>query len=101
MRIHVIKCHLDVSLELVTAQIPLHNTWKVPLVLTDLHLLWKAKFKHDGSSESEIVITNEDASGEKLREAKTFVQTSVVNEFYMLPGDRKVVSVLYLDFRLL
>ncbi|VUZ46640.1 unnamed protein product, partial [Hymenolepis diminuta] len=79
--------------ELVTAQIPLHNTWKVPLVLTDLHLLWKAKFKHDGSSESEIVITNEDASGEKLRETKTFVQTSVVSEFYMLPGDRKVVEL--------
>ncbi|VDO00456.1 unnamed protein product [Rodentolepis nana] len=79
--------------EQVTAQIPLHNTWKVPLVLTDLHLLWKAKFKHDGSSEGEIEITNENVSGEKLREAKTFVQTSVINEFYMLPGDKKVVEL--------
>nr|CDS33618.1 EF HAND 1 calcium binding site [Hymenolepis microstoma] len=79
--------------EQVTAQIPLHNTWKVPLVLTDLHLLWKAKFKHDSSSDDEVEITNENVSGEKLREAKTFVQTSVINEFYMLPGDKKFVEL--------
>lgn len=79
---------------MVTVQIPLHNNWKVPLVLTDLHLTWKAKFKHDGSTpdHTEIAITNEDVSGDKLREAKTYVQTSVLNEFYMLPGDRKIVS---------
>ncbi|KAM7540605.1 hypothetical protein Aperf_G00000046244 [Anoplocephala perfoliata] len=79
--------------EQLTVHIPLHNSWKVPLVLTDLQLLWQAKFKPEGSLEPEVFLTNENAGVEKLREAKNCVQTSVVNEFYMLPGEKKVVEL--------
>ncbi|KAL5971834.1 Trafficking protein particle complex subunit 8 [Taenia solium] len=79
--------------EQLTVQIPLYNSWKVPLVLTDVHLLWQASSTTNASSESGIIVSNEEVNAERLREAKSYVYTSVLNEFYMLPGDRKLVEL--------
>ncbi|VDK35558.1 unnamed protein product [Taenia asiatica] len=79
--------------EQLTVQIPLYNSWKVPLVLTDVHLLWQASSTSNASSESGIIVSNEEINVERLREAKSYVYTSVLNEFYMLPGDRKLVEL--------
>lgn len=75
-----------------TVQIPLYNSWKVPLVLTDVHLLWQAALTSNASSGSGVIISNEEVNVNRLREARSNVHTSVLNEFYMLPGDRKLVS---------
>ncbi|CDS43316.1 EF HAND 1 calcium binding site [Echinococcus multilocularis] len=79
--------------EQLTVQIPLYNSWKVPLVLTDVHLLWQASFTSNASSESGVILSNEEVNLERLREARNYVHTSVLNEFYMLPGDRKLVEL--------
>ncbi|KAL5104194.1 hypothetical protein TcWFU_001008 [Taenia crassiceps] len=79
--------------EQLTVQIPLYNSWKVPLVLTDVHLLWQASSNPNPSSESGVIVTNEEVNVERLREARSYVHTSVLNEFYMLPGDRKLVEL--------
>lgn len=79
--------------EQLTVQIPLYNSWKVPLVLTDVHLLWQASFTSNPFSESGVILSNEEVNLERLREARNYVHTSVLNEFYMLPGDRKLVEL--------
>ncbi|VDM23712.1 unnamed protein product [Hydatigera taeniaeformis] len=76
-----------------TVQIPLYNSWKVPLVLTDIHLLWQASLTHNDSPEPRVTVSNEDINPERLREARSYVHTSVLNEFYMLPGDRKMIEL--------
>uniref|UniRef100_A0A5K3EJ97 TRAPP trafficking subunit Trs65-domain-containing protein n=3 Tax=Mesocestoides corti TaxID=53468 RepID=A0A5K3EJ97_MESCO len=90
--------------EQLTVQIPLHNPWRVPLVLTDMHLMWQASFAQQRTSSDvdsassavsthRVVVSNEDANQERLREAKKFVTTELLSEFYMLPGDRKAVEL--------
>ncbi len=93
-------------LEQLTVQLPLHNPWRVPLVLTDVHLVWQAWFSNPNASSSDIdtadadvdqaksmvVISNEECNPERLRTARKYVVTESVNEFYMLPGDRKTVG---------
>ncbi len=39
-----------------------------------------------------VVISNEECNPERLRTARKYVVTESVNEFYMLPGDRKTVG---------
>lgn len=95
--------------EQLTVQIPLHNPWHVPLVLTNVHLIWKAWFtpsppssdidlfdEHQTATNAEqqakTDVSNDDTNPEKLRTARKFVVTESIGEFYMLPGDRKPVG---------
>ncbi|KAL7055368.1 hypothetical protein AAHC03_022621 [Spirometra sp. Aus1] len=87
--------------ERLTVQVPLHNPWLIPLILTDVQLLWRATLPASASS-SDIdlfstagqpkKLTNE-ANGEELRNARKFIATDSVSEFYMLAGDKKMIEL--------
>ncbi len=97
--------------ESITLQVLLENPLDVPLVLTELFLLWKfhphsvgapeggsggsggaSEGPSGASSEASRVITNE-TEREHLLAAKEVVTTEVLSDFYLLPCERKPVEL--------
>uniref|UniRef100_A0A0X3NHT0 Trafficking protein particle complex subunit 8 n=1 Tax=Schistocephalus solidus TaxID=70667 RepID=A0A0X3NHT0_SCHSO len=96
--------------ERLTVQVPLHNPWLIPLILTDVQLLWRATFPASFSSSDVDLFstsfaptaadaagqpkqTTNEANGEDLRNARKYITTDSVNEFYMLAGDKKMIEL--------